>query len=1721
MQSLEGKTKRTERKEKNMNKKTFKQRLLSIVLAMVMVVTMLPTTGLVTAKAADDGPFQVGDTIYFDTNDVASFEKDGATPQVGFKTGSGDSDGITDSSGVFWHTMTWVSGNLYAYTIQTQDNPNTASIQYVKFKRNYDVSQTTNLQLSSNNNTFKIKSWSYGTGESDGYWYNYTPIADVTVPDQLFYVNADLVDYYNDARVEAGDTATFSTNNQGNLLGDKGEDSMDGGVAFSYLNGKISEYYSKKSTSIPLYFGALLFVNNRVGRTTLQTGYSSLARWNSTANVALTTSNQDNTDIGEAVHNTDASVQGLVNNTLDGGILRGVDGAELPFFSKTLANNWKIGEKYLMKYYEGYKFPFKVESINGSNVKKYSYDSATDYSVTLDSSNTNNKNLVASGYRTKNNDGTAGYYPFNRPGELVRSNVNYGFGTKFTIQFTVNKNGTIEGTKDGKPITFEFTGDDDVWVFIDNKLVLDMGGAHGKASGVIDFKTLQATAYDAATATVTGDQMISGNSNVPSAYQNIDGLTNFFWDVTYDQERSKVATSDKVLDFATTYGADFANSFKDSSKTHTLVMYYMERGMYDSNMKVEFTINPLPSGLSLSKSLDASVVNEGLREAVQVADNDNFAFEILTKNLVEEETSYSAVSNLGYTLNDYNNHDTSGNVATNSVVTGVGARSFAHTFINTSTGKDAFAAGTGFKITEQTNTDTVLKYDYTKTKWTVYDKQNNYAIIKSGTVDANGIPVATFDMGSSTSTEFDTYDYDVNFKNTPKVGTLTVEKKWDSNQTAPSDGTYSFTVKIKLGNGEYVAYPLDGDIVYADENGTFTLTKDQKVTFEGIPQGASYEIVENISEGAGYSSDKDSNKVTGTIPVTTNSTDASKAEVTFTNKTTVGSLSLTKKWKEGQTAPSGEYNFTVSVDGSAYANKAYTSSVDGRSGSTDAEGKLNLQVDETVTFIGIPEGSSYTIVENISGDAAYESNQTSNTATGTIKAAETVAVTFENTYKTKTVNKVIYVEAGRTDGTNYKVTDTDGDGKDINVKSVTGVEGITVTENDSSTINVKTDNSNKQYDIKYTGSKEDGTSVSGTITVYTVSATNKVYVFDYGLKSNLAATNANGDGLFQGGVFHNDAAEATTEYKTTATLGDITDKTENSNSQTSISNDAKGSLIEKINKQYSLADEKEVWFTPDAFMSSVDEYVYTANIVKAGETLDTSNPDPEKGTVVNGTIKVMPASTVYYEDNFNTNTSSDNSSVKIIYSGSTKEDGTTPSVALEQSNDQSEQYGHDSEYADDTTYSGETATVMSKDATATFTFTGTGFDIISRVNNETATIGVKVYNAAGELEKNIPLITYYDNGNLYQVPVIHENDLGYGEHKVVITVKSYNPDDVVFYLDGIRIYNPLGETPDDYLESEYMATDREIRPLILSSTVSGGTDTVILCKYATGEDGNVYLSAGGTYVEVLSGAVPEGSTQATGDMNQYWKWGPNNELYLEQGNAVAFLIDKETYDVYEEAKTLQVAAKLENGSSASLSAITTNGAALPVQTVSGGTATDVTSISTAATMYYHVPVTDAMVVTDGDTEYYQIILANTSSSAESRLSITNIKCCVDPESFVVPSFASRSRIAGSMYNAFTTEDENVRSATFSGKVLRGKTATLSVTTSTGVDGLCIVDQDGNTVTPSSIKNVTKTMNNGDVVYIWTVKFTAPATKGSYTYHVSAIKGAQETITIGEPVLTVK
>ena len=534
-------------------------------------------------------------------------------------------------------------------------------------------------------------------------------------------------------------------------------------------------------------------------------------------------------------------------------------------------------------------------------------------------------------------------------------------------------------------------------------------------------------------------------------------------------------------------------------------------------------------------------------------------------------------------------------------------------------------------------------------------------------------------------------------------------------------------------------------------------------------------------------------------------------------------------------------------------------------------------------------------------------------------------------------------------------------------------------------------------------------------------------------------------------------------------------------------------------------------------MDKVEKYTYTANITKVDTEFNSANP--ETGTTVHGTIKTMPANVVYYEDNFNEKANSSNSAVKIIYSeNNTSKDGTD--VKLEQSNDQSEQYGHDNAYANGDKYSSGSSTKMEKSATATFTFKGTG-----RTNTETGTIGVKVYKgekASGEPIRNIPLITYYDDGDLYQVPVIHETDFDYGTYTVVVEVKSYNPDGIVFYLDGVRIYEPLDDQEytdeegttydsDNYLESEVDAHIYEIRPMIIGNTVDGKTaNHAMLMQYTPG--GNVVLSAGGnTVVETLNGIVPEGATETTDDFERYWKWGPNNELYLEPGNAVGFLIPADIYDSTKPYATFQIGAKATSNKAVTLKTILPDGTEAKDSTITVNSATD---------MYYKINVTDEMKTKDG--KYYQVVIANTDGGM---VSLTNIKSTCDPIDFGVPAADTTAMrmMAASMISAFSTKDEVVSEAAFATVVRSGRDATLAVTSTVGVEKLKITDSNGQVMDNSTLNiSYTDKVLNGNKLRTWRVKFKPNLKRGKYKYTVEGITAENKaTVRIGTPTLTVR
>ena len=1520
-------------------RKKFMKQLLGIILTILMVVSVIPVQQVQPVKAAAGDTIPAGTTIYLRPNAATTWIKDNAV--MAFKTSANNKQSEIVVMTKMDDGLTWYGTTTAAAT----------NIDFLRLNPN-DTNQVWNeagtwpgLESGKNLYTFALHTGVTPTGM----WTTYSNTGSETT--SYFNVNATLVDYFNNGRVEQPKNTLY---NEGNMTGEKNAPYAKLNQWLSNLPGYALngvDSTDNVNAPVPLYFGDLLHTSQAGGNGNLSWYWKG-------ANVAFGPNKETaSKDVA----------QGIVGKNLDDGNLitsytnENGDPVKVPFFNEDAYPNQS---KY-MRFYNNLQFPF-TKTTNDKGVSTYSFDSAKN-TVYYDY---DNKKIVRKDdlkIHDASKDNSIGYFPFNStdPDQSAKDNLNYGFGTQFTIPFTVTETGK---NVDGSEMEFNFTGDDDVWVYIDGALVLDMGGAHNKAEGKINFAKQEATIRTGTSNAKLGNSLTVGGRTPAEPNGN---TTVKFENIMVKKSGSEPVTLDKYM--------------KKSGTVHELKMYYMERGMWNSNMSISYSFVPLPSGLTLSKTLDTTDVNAGLKNAVQGLDN--FDFKIQKKNLKTDEANYSDVENLGYTLYDYDDRTFPGQEAKDSTAT-FSSSYFASDFINTKdkNNSSAFYAGTGFQITESIPQGTKLQYDTSKTRWGVYDSITSRAAIKGG----KGA-VATFNMGDDTSSEMDVVNRYVNFVNTPKVGSLSVAKKYEG--YAPENETFGFTVLVDLtGHDYYDSYKLE---------------------------------------------------YTGT-----------------------------------------------------------------QNGTTDENGHFTLKVGDTVTFAGIPAGATYKVVEDSpqAGDTWVQ--ETTSDVTGKIEADVTSAAVVTNKTKTTVKDYVIYAEAGKTvtyapDGVTITELTAQTTGDTVINTNVKGGKGEFTPESP-----------NEKYVVNYTGTTTNNGNFTGTITVYTYKATDKVYVFDYGLESNIADATT-GDGLFQDGTFYNDKAKDTVD-DTTAKLDQITSEASDiDDRQTEITGNQNA-----INRDGSA--EGEVTFKPIAFMDKVEKYTYTANITKVDTEFNSANP--ETGTTVHGTIKTMPANVVYYEDNFNEKANSSNSAVKIIYSeNNTSKDGTD--VKLEQSNDQSEQYGHDNAYANGDKYSSGSSTKMEKSATATFTFKGTGFDIISRTNTETGTIGVKVYKgekASGEPIRNIPLITYYDDGDLYQVPVIHETDFDYGTYTVVVEVKSYNPDGIVFYLDGVRIYEPLDDQEytdeegttydsDNYLESEVDAHIYEIRPMIIGNTVDGKTaNHAMLMQYTPG--GNVVLSAGGnTVVETLNGIVPEGATETTDDFERYWKWGPNNELYLEPGNAVGFLIPADIYDSTKPYATFQIGAKATSNKAVTLKTILPDGTKAKDSTITVNSATD---------MYYKINVTDEMKTKDG--KYYQVVIANTDGGM---VSLTNIKSTCDPIDFGVPAADTTAMrmMAASMISAFSTKDEVVSEAAFATVVRSGRDATLAVTSTVGVEKLKITDSNGQVMDNSTLNiSYTDKVLNGNKLRTWRVKFKPNLKRGKYKYTVEGITAENKaTVRIGTPTLTVR
>lgn len=318
-----------------------------------------------------------------------------------------------------------------------------------------------------------------------------------------------------------------------------------------------------------------------------------------------------------------ASVQNLVGDELGGITNRGQDFGTLKATDKSTAmplfNYTDLASSDIKsKIRTGTEFEFNKSKYNG--ITTYSYDSTTDYNRNWNGTKFANEKK----YRVADvgaNHGL-GLFPFfdDNNSKDVRHKERYGYGMEFDINFYMTSTGALEDSNgNSQDIVFNFSGDDDVWVFIDGYLALDLGGSHKVSSASINFTDMKVY-YKTATVDTREATSIADTKAVSA--ENI---------ITADLNKILSAHD----------GYNFNN--KDNTKEHTFQMFYMERGCFDSNCSISFNL-PQSTGLTVSNEVKFDSINDGLLDdTIKAANQDYFTYTVSNKLATNAE--YSTVNN--------------------------------------------------------------------------------------------------------------------------------------------------------------------------------------------------------------------------------------------------------------------------------------------------------------------------------------------------------------------------------------------------------------------------------------------------------------------------------------------------------------------------------------------------------------------------------------------------------------------------------------------------------------------------------------------------------------------------------------------------------------------------------------------------------------------------------------------------------------------------------------------------------------------------------------------------------------------------------------------------------------------------------------------------------------------------------------------------------------------
>lgn len=435
------------------------------------------------------------------------------------------------------------------------------------------------------------------------------------------YVTSTLYDYYTDYELNGNNRDNYDNDNAVN---------QRHWVPFRQFDQAISDYYQSyvnkntgKSIIYPIYTGhfqpsdwAPKFAD--IASTLNLYGWSSY-------NIFIA-ANNSNFDIGGKNEKNSYAFQGIVadKRDSDGDIVMNGTTLKEPHFNEEFLTSKNSKNAKLGEVYHNVEFPFTQKEVfvesdqKGKGVKYWWFDSSktslylrkdtnsdqlylgndstTGTTANYKSENSRNVNSSSS---TSDVSTAYGFFPFNETTTSQSAvRYNYGYGAKLEIPFTLTSTGTVKDDFDNEiPIRFYFSGDDDVWVFIDDQLVLDIGGAHAKVSGVLEFDQ-RGGKKDTVTSYVS--QVKNNKTRVNNADYGADNC---------DKSNHTTETSITYLGTTETYYKNASVSVPNlSTGKHTLTMYYMERGMWESNMAVAFNF-PDNNELQVQKEVDLSKVD--------------------------------------------------------------------------------------------------------------------------------------------------------------------------------------------------------------------------------------------------------------------------------------------------------------------------------------------------------------------------------------------------------------------------------------------------------------------------------------------------------------------------------------------------------------------------------------------------------------------------------------------------------------------------------------------------------------------------------------------------------------------------------------------------------------------------------------------------------------------------------------------------------------------------------------------------------------------------------------------------------------------------------------------------------------------------------------------------------------------------------------------------------